>query len=109
MPNPATIDGLPAVLVANETVQSVRLNGDREYSVAHDGETRAGAADTATVYLAIGDDASASPEEGPNRVKLIAGRSVSLPPNTEVLTFVAASGGAPTFSVVPSGRLYGRR
>lgn len=101
MANPTSIAGIPAVLVASTSEQSVMLETNREYTLAHDGENASGVADTATIYLAFQSasvDADAS--EGASKFKLLGGRSVVLGPGLDTVKFKVAAG-APTFSVSP--------
>lgn len=101
MGNPTSINGGLAVVEAATAERSVLLDATREYTLAHDGETVAGVADTNTIYLSTDSTVTPAAGSGSGKFKLLAGRSVVVGPHVAVLRFKTASG-APTMSVSPS-------
>jgi hypothetical protein len=103
MANPTSVSGRnPAVLLAGTTQESVTLKEIITYTLSHDGEDDSGVAQTSTVYLAFGDDVTATPAEGENKLKLRNGMTVEIN-KTTTLNFKVASGANPvTFSIIPA-------
>ncbi len=104
MANPYSIDHLPAVIVTSTAQDELFLDERREYTISHDGETNAGAADANTIYIAIRtasdeDDVVATSAEGTNKIKLRDGRSVVVGPSVRAIRHKTAAG-APTFTII---------
>lgn len=102
MGNPSSISNKPAVLKATTSLQSVDLDGNREYSLGHDGEDDTGGSDENTIYLGFDTVGTANETEGSDKAKLISGRSIVIGPGVDKLYFQTETG-TPTFTVVPSG------
>lgn len=95
----------PAVLAASTEEQTITLEEDREYTLAHDGEDATGAEDTHTIYLSFGGAVDADAGEGADKAKLKDGRVFLIGPGISILKFKCAAG-APTFSIAPGRRVH---
>lgn len=125
MPNPfKLIDITPVTLVSSSQLQTLLLDGNRSYSIAHDSENRVGASDTTKIYLftctsgfpagiVLNDNESTTNllsdlTSGVNtsKIKLTSGRSVSIGPGINTLCYACSGNGttAPTFLVAPDKR-----
>lgn len=122
----------PVTLLSSNQLQLLFLNDDRAFSFAHDSENRNGEADITKIYLftctsghpvaiAPNDnesqstqslDASNSVQSGvaTSKVKLTAGRSVSIGPGITTVGYMCSGNGTtgPTFLVVPDKKEYGK-
>lgn len=90
----------PAVIVTGVVEVLLTLDPRREYTIAHDGETNGGVADSNNVYLATATGVTASSAEGANKAKLLPGRTIVVGPGVDTLALKTAAG-APTVTVVP--------
>lgn len=92
-------------------VQSLVINPDRAYTVAHDGLDIANVVDVNQIIICT----SGNPLSWANvntsativkQMKLTSGKAVAVGPGVNVLTWIGTAG-QPTFTVIPSERLYG--
>jgi hypothetical protein len=119
MPNAVdyTLVGAPSTLIVSGGAypQYIKINSDKSYTLAHDGETNAGIPSTSTIYFSFGASnnptpvVDASPAEGASKLKLISGRAIALPPNITYLGFaISGNSSTPTFTITPSDSFLGK-
>lgn len=111
MANPTSLtDANPATLKATPATQIVAINGDRQYTLNHDGEDNNGIASTAKIYLCTSGILVNNDTEGAGKAKLIYG-SISRPtvigPGVTSLQYAASGNGIATFQVMPGPQNYG--
>lgn len=97
-----------AEMVASGAAQSILLDPDRRYSVAHLGLNVTPVADTATIYLSfLGADedniadATVTNAGGDKLATLLSGWALELPPGLSFFSFISTA--APRFLILPSG------
>jgi len=113
MPNPENVSKTPVVVSVNTAGVTLRLDPQRDYLLFHDGIDENGDTAADTVFCAgdiAGDQVPNTPEAGDNRFRLLAARSVVIPPGYTALGLRAAAGSTttPTVSVMPGPSYLGR-
>ncbi len=108
MANATTIDNTPSIVEATSgATRTVLLDTLKRYTLFHDGlENDDSTVSTANIYVAKGTVANVDVTgvEGQNNFRLKNGRSITIGPNWNAMSFKAASGD-PTMSVIPDAEL----
>lgn len=91
---------------AGSGIQTLTLDPERKYTLAHDSLAVNGAADTNPIYVATSGNpiAAANPLFDCKQVRLIAARPMTIGPGLSTIRFASSFGG-PMFSLVPNERI----
>jgi len=101
MANPTELLSGFATLKATTTQQTLNLDPDRLYWLAHCGTIDDGTASDTPVYFAADDDVVATSAEGANKLVLSANLMLAVGPGVSELSFKLAAGAAdqPVFMI----------